>query len=105
MSLAAPSAAGCQWRNDRRQLFVDWRFLGVDFRDADARHADALHLHSGNTVTVYWQDTSGWNLQQNSNLAVTNGWSTSGGFLLSNGTNYLDVVSPTVNLFFRLSHR
>jgi len=60
--------------------------------------------HSGNTVTVYWQDVAGWNLQQNSNLAVTNGWSASGGVTLSNGTNFLNIVNPTGNLFFRLKN-
>lgn len=65
--------------------------------------APTLHIsHSVNTVTIYWQDASGWNLQQNSNLAVTNGWSSSGGVTTTNGTNYLNVMSPTGNLFFRL---
>ena len=60
--------------------------------------------HSGNTVTIYWQDVTGWSLQQNNNLAVTNGWSASGGVAPSNGTNYLYLNSPTGNLFFRLQH-
>lgn len=57
---------------------------------------------SGNTVTVYWQAVSGWSLQQNANLALANNWSASSGVTTSNGTNYLNVVSPTGNLFFRL---
>ena len=65
--------------------------------------APTLHIsHSGNTVTIYWQDVSGWNLQQNGNLANSNGWSASGGWSTSNGTNYLNLVSPGGNLFFRL---
>ena len=33
--------------------------------------APTLYIsHSGNTVTVYWQNVSGWTLQQNSNLAI-----------------------------------
>ena len=34
---------------------------------------------SGNTVTVYWQDVSGWSLQQNNDLAVPTNWSASSG--------------------------
>ena len=65
--------------------------------------APTLYIsHSGNTVTVYWQDASGWNLQQNNNLSVPAGWSAGGGATLSNGTNYLNLSSPTGNLFFRL---
>lgn len=63
-----------------------------------------LISHAGNTVTVYWQDVSGWNLQQNSDLAVTNGWSASGGVTASNGTNYLNLVNPSGKLFFRLKN-
>jgi len=63
-----------------------------------------LISHFGNTVTVYWQDVAGWSLQQNNNLASPSNWSASGGVLNSNGTNYLNVISPTGNLFFRLQH-
>lgn len=59
---------------------------------------------SGGGVKVYWQAVSGWTLQQNGNLAVTNGWSASGGVTASNGTNSLDLGSPAGNLFFRLQH-
>ena len=59
--------------------------------------------HSGNTVTVYWQDVSGWSLQQNANLAAAANWSGSGGVTTANGTNYLNVTPLTGNLFFRLS--
>jgi hypothetical protein len=60
--------------------------------------------HSGNTVTVYWQAVSGWTLRQNSNLTVPAGWTGSSGVTTSNGTNYLNLTSPTGNLFFRLSN-
>lgn len=59
--------------------------------------------HSGNQVIVYWQDSTGWSLQQNNNLS-TAAWSGSGGVTLLNGTNYLQLTSPTGNLFFRLQH-
>src|SRR5262245_51388622 len=50
--------------------------------------APALNIsHSGNTVTIYWQNVSGWALQQNADLALGNNWSASGGVTTSNGTN------------------
>jgi uncharacterized repeat protein (TIGR02543 family) len=57
---------------------------------------------SGTTVTVQWPNTPGWGLQQNSGLADANGWSSSGGVTTSNGTNYLNLISPAGTLFFRL---
>jgi hypothetical protein len=60
--------------------------------------------HSGNTVTVYWQNVSGWSLQQNNNLTTPVGWSLNSGWTTSSGTNYLNVANPTGNLFFRLQH-
>jgi len=59
---------------------------------------------SGNTVTVFWQDVSGWSLQQNSNLTVPAGWMGSSGVTAANGTNYLNLTSPVGSLFFRLAN-
>jgi len=59
---------------------------------------------SGNTVTVYWQSAPGWNLQQNGNVANAGGWSVNSSWTTSNGTNYLNVVNPSGNLFYRLQH-
>jgi len=65
--------------------------------------APTLYIsHAGSTVTVFWQDVSGWNLQTNNNLAVPAGWSVNTAWTTSGGTNYLNLVSPTGNLFFRL---
>ncbi|MGH8024766.1 MAG: hypothetical protein ACRED1_14345, partial [Limisphaerales bacterium] len=61
-----------------------------------------LITHSGNMVTIYWQDVAGWTLQQNGNPAGAGGWSASGGVTTSNGTNYLNLTAPVGNLFFRL---
>jgi hypothetical protein len=60
--------------------------------------------HAGNNVTVSWPSPStGFQLQQNSNLAVTNGWATSGFSIADDGTNKsVTITSPTGNLFFRL---
>jgi len=58
---------------------------------------------SGNTVTVYWQDVSGWSLVQSSSVATPiASWSASSSPTLTGGTNYLNLVSPAGNLFFRL---
>ena len=68
--------------------------------------APTLYIsHSGNTVTVYWQDVPGWNLQQNGNLATPGAWTASGyGITTNNGTNSITLTSPAGNLFFRLSN-
>ncbi|MDD5140789.1 MAG: hypothetical protein PHY43_11080 [Verrucomicrobiales bacterium] len=61
--------------------------------------------HSGNTVTVYWQDVSGWNLVQSGNLTTPiASWSPGSSPTLTGGTNYLNLVNPSGNLFFRLKN-
>jgi hypothetical protein len=68
--------------------------------------APTLYIaHSGNSVTVYWQNVPGWSLQQNSDLTLPANWSASGGVTTANGTNYLNLTSPVGNLFFRLEHQ
>lgn len=57
--------------------------------------------HSGNTVTIYWQQTTGWNLQQSSSLSSPT-WAPSSAPALNNGTNSITITSPTGNLFFQL---
>jgi hypothetical protein len=67
--------------------------------------APTLYIsRSGNTVIVYWQNVSSWSLEQNNNLAMPAGWSTNSSWTTSNGTNYLNLASPSGNLFFRLSN-
>jgi len=58
--------------------------------------------HSGTAVTIYWQNVSGWTLQQTSSTTSPTGWSASGGVTTSSGTNYLNLSSPAGSLFFRL---
>jgi len=66
--------------------------------------APTLYIsHSGNTVTVYWQDVAGWSLEQNNNLTMPANWTTSGGVTSSGGTNSLTLTNPAGNLFFRLT--
>lgn len=65
--------------------------------------APTLYItHSGNTVTVFWQNVSGWSLEQNNSLTTPAAWSTNSTWTTSSGTNYLNLASPTGNLFFRL---
>jgi hypothetical protein len=68
--------------------------------------APALYISRGaNSVTVYWQNVSGWNLIQSGNLATpVASWSASSAPTLANGTNSLTLVNPAGNLFFRLKN-
>jgi hypothetical protein len=76
-----------------------WALISV----AQTPGAPTLYIsHSGNAVTIYWQDVSGWSLQQNNSLANASGWSVNSSWTTSNGTNYLNVTPPGGNLFFRL---
>lgn len=60
--------------------------------------------HSGDSVIVSWADTGNCTLQQNGNLALTNGWATCGNTVTcNNGTNSITITSPTGALFFRLT--
>jgi hypothetical protein len=63
-------------------------------------------IHYGNNVIVSWPSPStGFALQQNSNLTNTAGWATFGGTVNENGTIKSTTISqPTGNLFFRLAH-
>jgi hypothetical protein len=67
--------------------------------------APMLYITQANhTVTVYWQNVSGWTLQQNSNVNAPAGWSNNSNWTTSNGTNYLNITSPSGSMFFRLRH-
>jgi hypothetical protein len=66
--------------------------------------APTLYIsHSGNTVTVYWQNVSGYVLQQSGSIAPPVSWSQNNSWTTSNGTNYLNITPPTGNEFFRLA--
>ena len=62
--------------------------------------------HSGNSVIVSWPDTGSYTLQQNANLALANGWATSGYSISTsaNGTSSITITSPSGNLFLRLAN-
>jgi len=48
---------------------------------------------SGNTVTVFWQDVSGWSLQQNNKSDRAVGWTGSSGVHDLQRTNYLNITT------------
>jgi hypothetical protein len=61
--------------------------------------------HSGNSVTVYWQDVSPWHLVQNNTLTTPVGsWANSSSPTLTGGTNYLTISNPGGNVFYRLKN-
>jgi hypothetical protein len=94
------AAAGGPMTGGNLQLTAGyWALLSV----LQTPGAPTLHIsHSASTVSVYWQNVSGWSLQQNPNLANAAAWSTNNSWTTLNGTNYLNLTSPTGNLFFRL---
>jgi len=58
-----------------------------------------------NSVVVAWPNTGSYTLQQNSNLAVPSGWTTSGySITTANGTNSITITPPVGKLFLRLSN-
>ena len=64
---------------------------------------DLIITHVGNNAIVSWPATGSYTLQQNSNLALSGGWSASGySVTTANGTNSITITPPTGNLFFRL---
>lgn len=61
--------------------------------------------HTGNLVTVYWQNVTGWNLRQDGNLVTPiASWPYSSTPMLNTGTNYLNLTNVTGNVFFRLTN-
>ena len=67
--------------------------------------APTLYIsYAANSVTVYWQNVSGWTLHQNSSLTTPAGWTLNSSWTTSNGTNYLQIVAPKGNEFYRLSN-
>lgn len=59
---------------------------------------------SGNSVVISWPyPSTGWTLQQNSDLTTAN-WSTTSGVSNDGTSNFIIISSPTGQLFFRLNH-
>ncbi|HUD48910.1 MAG TPA: hypothetical protein VMR33_18905 [Candidatus Baltobacteraceae bacterium] len=61
---------------------------------------------AGNSVVISWPDTGGYVLQQNSNVAASAGWTTSGYSVVTgaNGTNSITITPGAGSLFFRLTN-
>ena len=78
-----------------------WAFISV----VQTPGAPTLYIsQSGKTITVYWQNVSGWTLQQNNSITSAVGWTLNTSWTTSGGTNYLNLTSPTGNLYFRLAN-
>jgi hypothetical protein len=57
---------------------------------------------AGNVATVYWQNVSGWNLQQSADLVISTNWVYNTNAIISAGTNYLMLTNPPASVFYRL---
>ena len=100
-TIGQPDASGAMTGGNYSLTGGFWSLISV----VQTAGAPTLYIsHSGNTVTVYWQDVTGWSLHQNNNLTTPAGWSINSSWTTSNGTNYLNVVNPTGNLFYKLQN-
>jgi hypothetical protein len=99
-TIGQPDASGAMTGGSYSLTGGFWSLISV----VQTAGAPTLYISRvGNTVTIYWQDVSGWTLQQNDNLTTPTGWSPSSSEVTtSNGTNYVNVSGPTGNLFYRL---
>jgi hypothetical protein len=99
-TIGQPDASGTMTDGNYSLTGGFWSLISV----MQTTGAPTLYIsHSGNTVTVYWQNVSGWNLQQNSDLSAPDGWSPNNNWTTNpNGTNYLNLISPPGDLFFQL---
>ena len=101
-TIGHPDASGAMTGGNYSVTGGFWSLISV----VQTPGAPTLYVsHAGSTVTVYWQNVSGWNLIQSGNLTTPMAsWSASGGVTTSNGTNYLNITNPAGNLFFRLKN-
>jgi len=98
-TIGQPDASGAMAGGSYSVTGGFWSLVSV----VQTTGAPTLYIsHSGNTVTVFWQNTGSWTLQQNGNLSQPAGWTASSGVTTANGTNYLTVVNPSGNEFFQL---
>jgi hypothetical protein len=101
-TIGQPDASGAMSGGNYSVTGGYWALVNV----VQTPGAPTLNIgHSGNVVTVYWQNVSGWNLVQNGNLTTPiASWSASSSPTLTGGTNYLSVTNPSGNVFFRLKN-
>jgi hypothetical protein len=66
-TIGQPDASGAMTGGNYSLTGGFWALISV----VQSPGAPTLYIsHSGNTVTVYWQEVSGWTLQQNNNLTA-----------------------------------
>jgi hypothetical protein len=100
-TIGQPDASGAMTGGNYSLAGGFWALISV----VQTPGAPTLNISfSGHTVTVYWLNVSGWTLQQNNSLAASSSWTGNSSWSTSNGTNYLNLTSPTGNLFFRLAN-
>ena len=101
-TIGQPDASGAMVGGNYSVTGGFWALINV----VQTPGAPTLYVsHSGNVVTVFWQDVSGWNLVQSGNLTTPIGsWSASSSPTLTGGTNYLNLTNPAGNVFFRLKN-
>src|SRR5579872_4934958 len=101
-TIGQPDASGAMTGGNYSLTGGFWALISV----IQTPGAPTLYIsHNGNNVTVYWQITSGWGLQQNSTLSAPASWVTNTSWAPSNGTNYVNITNPSGNLFYRLEHQ
>jgi hypothetical protein len=101
-TIGQPDASGAMSGGNYSVTGGFWALINV----VQTPGAPTLYLsHSGNVVTVFWQDVTGWSLVQSGNLATpVASWSASSSPVLTGGTNYLNLTNPAGNTFFRLKN-
>ncbi|MEI6078927.1 MAG: hypothetical protein WCS94_25365 [Verrucomicrobiota bacterium] len=101
-TIGQPDASGAMSGGNYSVTGGFWALINV----VQTPGAPTLYIsHSGNTVTVYWQDVTGWSLIQSVNLTPpVASWSASSSPTLTGGTNYLTLTNPAGNIFYRLTH-
>jgi hypothetical protein len=100
-TIGQPDASGALTGGNYSITGGFWAFISV----IQTPGAPTLYIsYSANSVTVYWQNVSGWTLHQGSSLTTPAGWTLNSSWTTSNGTNYLQIVAPRGNEFYRLSN-
>jgi hypothetical protein len=101
-TIGQPDASGTLTGGNYSLTGGFWAFISV----MQTPGAPVLHISiSGKTVTVYWQNISGWTLIQSPSPATPiNNWTSNSSWTTTNGTNYLNISSPTGTLYFRLAN-
>jgi len=99
-TIGQPDASGAMSSGQYSISGGYWSLINV----VQTAGAPTLNIsYNGSTVTVYWQNVSGWNLIQSGDLTTPIGsWSASSSPTLTGGTNYLNVANPSGNVFYRL---